>query len=204
MYDESGVPLLAWGALVGGDRGWKGDGEARFGRLRSLVPRSVSIKTLFHSSCRLLHLATLRPLGVRCGRQVSGTKRVLVTSLNFAFSAVLLFILVSISDALLHPSYSNPPSHYGALAKEVRGSSAPGRGNPRNEQVLIASNIIQAHLIRESWGPSLIRLVEILGPDNVYVSIYENDSGPSTKEALYDLRARIPCTSPDHAMGTHY
>lgn len=203
MDDESGVPLLTWGALVGGDRGWKGDGKARFGCLRSLVPRSVSMKTLFHSSCRFLHLATLRPLGVRCGRQVSGMKKVLVTSLNCALSAVLLFVLVSISDALLHPSYSNPPSHYGVLAKEVRGSSVPGRGNPRNEQVLIASNIIQAHLIKGSWGPSLIRLVEMLGPDNVYVSIYENDSGLSSKEALYDLRARLPCASLDHAMGTH-
>lgn len=193
MEEESGIPLLRQDSPFRRDCNSDVVCEGAPRRRRGLVLQSLPVKRLVFSSSRLLRLATLRPLGVRCGNPASGSRRALILLLNCTVPAIFILVVVSISDALLHPSYSSPPAHYRTLENGVYRGSAPGRGNPRNEQVFIASNIIQADLIRNSWGPSLIRLVELLGPDNVFVSIYENDSGPSTKEALDDLGSRLQC-----------
>ena len=36
-------------------------------------------------------------------------------------------------------------------------------------------------------------LIDIIGPQNAYLSVYENDSGPETKEALQELAAKVKC-----------
>jgi hypothetical protein len=41
----------------------------------------------------------------------------------------------------------------------------------------------------------LVELVELLGEDNVYLSIYENDSGSGTKNALHELKEKVNCKS---------
>lgn len=107
--------------------------------------------------------------------------------------AFIAFILGSLLNGILRPSYSNPPQHYKELAERVRSSSQSGRGNLRNEKVFIAANIINEDLIRGSWSASLLSLVELLGQDNVFVSIYENDSGNGTSSALQDLRSQLSC-----------
>lgn len=59
-----------------------------------------------------------------------------------------------------------------------------GRGNVNNEKVYITANIISENLIRGQWGSSLHQLVDLLGKANVFVSIYENDSGQGMQAAL--------------------
>lgn len=65
--------------------------------------------------------------------------------------------------------------------------------------MFIASNIVQEEMIRGPWGRSLLELVDILGEHNVFVSIYENDSGPGTGDALRELAAQLPCPFPPSA-----
>ncbi|OCK97816.1 glycosyltransferase family 69 protein [Cenococcum geophilum 1.58] len=105
------------------------------------------------------------------------------------------FGLLSLLNGLLQPSYMHPPTHYGDLEKDVVESNRNGRGNPNNEKVFIAANIINEELIRGSWGVSLLELVGILGKENVFVSIYENDSGDGTRDALLKLEKELPCNS---------
>ena len=106
---------------------------------------------------------------------------------------VLLFLTLSLVNGLLRPSYMNPPAHYRDLDRNIRESTAPGRGNPNKERVFVAANIINGELVKQSWGASLLEVIDILGPDNVFVSIYENDSGPGTRDALLALRDKLPC-----------
>jgi hypothetical protein len=105
-----------------------------------------------------------------------------------------IFVLLSVLNAVLWPSYMIAPAHYRQLEDRIQTSSAGGRGNPNNEKVYIAANIIHEDLIRETWGSNLLELINILGSDNVFVSIYENDSGNGTRDALLDLQKRLPCT----------
>lgn len=48
-------------------------------------------------------------------------------------------------------------------------------------------------LIKGEWGKRVAQLVNLLGKDNVYLSVYENDSGQKTKDALQGLKARVEC-----------
>lgn len=112
---------------------------------------------------------------------------------NLLGFTILTFILFSLLNGILRPSYSNPPQHYKELAERVESSSHPGRGNLRKEKIFIAANIINEDLIRGSWGVSLLSLIDLLGDENVFVSIYENDSGSGTSSALQDLNSQLPC-----------
>ena len=109
---------------------------------------------------------------------------------------VLLFVL-SVSRAIIFPSYQNPPAHYNVLRDAVIKSTQPGRGNPRGEKVFIAANILQADLIRGAWGSSVLELIDLLGEENVFLSIYENDSGPETAKALGEFREKVKCKHSD-------
>ncbi|EGD88117.1 hypothetical protein H112_04599 [Trichophyton rubrum D6] len=105
------------------------------------------------------------------------------------------FVLVSVVQAILHPSYQRPPEHYAQLQRRILASSGHGRANQKDEKIFIAANIIREDLIRGAWGASLLELVDLLGEDNVFVSVYENDSGKATSEALIELQDKLPCNS---------
>jgi hypothetical protein len=92
---------------------------------------------------------------------------------------ILLTAYIFLTPLLL-PSYVHRPKHYSGT-------------NPNNEKVFIAANIVDEKLIRGAWGQQIVDLVELLGEDNVYLSIYENDSGEGTKSALQELKARVKC-----------
>ncbi|KZF19248.1 glycosyltransferase family 69 protein [Xylona heveae TC161] len=102
------------------------------------------------------------------------------------FSFISLFFLALLAliilTPLLNPSYLHRPAHYVG-------------GNPFNEKVFIAANIVDADLIRGAWGQAVIGLIDELGAENTYLSIYENDSGPETREALAELRQKVKCRS---------
>lgn len=104
------------------------------------------------------------------------------------------FVLVSVVQAILHPSYQRPPEHYAQLQRRILASSGHGRANQKDEKIFIAANIIREDLIRGAWGASLLELVDLLGEDNVFVSVYENDSGKATSEALIELQDKLPCS----------
>jgi mannosyltransferase 1 (CAP59) len=66
--------------------------------------------------------------------------------------------------------------------------------NPHQERVFIAANIVDKDLIKGAWGKALLDLIDIIGPENAFLSIYENDSGSDTKQALEELAAKVKST----------
>ncbi|OCK76269.1 glycosyltransferase family 69 protein [Lepidopterella palustris CBS 459.81] len=127
---------------------------------------------------------------------------------SIILNIVLTFVLVSFLNGILRPSYLNPPARYGELEKRIVDSERDGRGNPGNEKVFIAANILNEELVRGSWGSNLQVLVEILGRENVFVSIYENDGGDGPRDALLELREKLPCNASvvagDHIALTNF
>jgi hypothetical protein len=47
--------------------------------------------------------------------------------------------------------------------------------------------------ITGTWGQTLLKLIHLLGEENVFVSIYENDSGVEGARALAGLQSRLKC-----------
>ncbi|KAM5436033.1 hypothetical protein McanMca71_000218 [Microsporum canis] len=186
-YDAEDVGLLSWREQPSHSRGgsrflqaihsWSPNG------LNSLLRRAE--KTGHHLLSSIGCCSPAR----RGGARLSRTHRLL----RLVGFLVWLFIVVSAAESVFLPSYQTPPKHYADLREKILSSTQPGRGNPGNEKIFIASNIVQEGMIRGPWGSSLIELVDILGEDNVFVSIYENDSGNGTGDALRELAAQLPC-----------
>ncbi|KAJ5739978.1 hypothetical protein N7533_012762 [Penicillium manginii] len=108
----------------------------------------------------------------------------------------VVFLIISalvVLTSIFRPSYTHPPTHYTNLQKSTQKSTAPGRGNPHEQKVFIAASLYDrdGELARGQWGAQLIQLIEFLGAGNVYVSIYENDSGEEGRAALRELEQRI-------------
>jgi hypothetical protein len=101
----------------------------------------------------------------------------------------LAFVLYIFLTPILNPSYTQRPYHYS------------GR-NLRREKVFIAANIVDEELIRGPWGERVVELVDLLGKDNVFLSIYENDSGMGTKTALQELSKKVKCEPHDTHLQT--
>lgn len=87
----------------------------------------------------------------------------------YIFIALLVFLSWQI---FFNASYTNPPPFT----------------LDRHESVYIAANIVDGDLIKGPWGQSLLQLVDLIGKDRVFVSIY---GGPS--DALKELEAKLPC-----------
>lgn len=96
---------------------------------------------------------------------------------------------------LFRPSYTHLPPHYKELQNSMIGSQHPGRGNIHNERVFIAVGLYDkaGDLAGGAWGQGLLDLIELLGANNTFLSIYENDSGPEAAAALHELEQRVPC-----------
>ncbi|EPE28646.1 hypothetical protein GLAREA_09767 [Glarea lozoyensis ATCC 20868] len=77
---------------------------------------------------------------------------------------------------LLNASYTSPPPFT----------------VPAHERVYIAANIIDGDLITGAWGRSLLQLVDLIGKERVFVSIY---GGPT--QALEQLGGMLEC---EHAL----
>jgi hypothetical protein len=96
---------------------------------------------------------------------------------------------------VFRPSYTHLPSHYQELQQSMVQSTSPGRGNIHNERVFIAVGLYDkaGDLARGAWGEGLLNLIELLGANNTFLSIYENDSGPEAETALDEFAQRVPC-----------
>ncbi|KAI4093366.1 MAG: hypothetical protein LQ344_002954 [Seirophora lacunosa] len=93
--------------------------------------------------------------------------------------------------------YSYARHHYRALQKRCEGSKEPGRGNVNNEKVFIAATLYdpEGTLVGNGWGDAVLELVDLLGPQNVHLSVYENDATPQAKAALQRMDAKAQCNS---------
>lgn len=87
----------------------------------------------------------------------------------YVFITLLLFLFAQVT---FNASYTSPPPF----------------DIPSNETVYIAANIVNENLIRGEWGRSLVGLVDLIGKDRVFVSVY---GGP--KAALQELEDMLDC-----------
>ncbi len=97
--------------------------------------------------------------------------------------------------ALLAPSYLRPPAHYRILRSRILQSSESGRANTNKQKVFIAASIYDkgGSLVNGLWGNALLDLINLLGSENVFLSIYENDSGPEGHAALEAYKLKVHC-----------
>jgi len=104
-------------------------------------------------------------------------------------------LVITIVGGTFFPSYARPPPHYQSLREQVRDGWKVGSANTAREKVYIAASIFDpgGELAGGDWAKNVLDLVHILGPENVYLSIYENDSGVEALEALSKLESRVPC-----------
>jgi hypothetical protein len=105
---------------------------------------------------------------------------------TFAAIPVVVILLLLIITAIFRPSYTNLPEHYKILERRCKESKDPGRGNVNNEKVFIAATLYDYNglLLGGEWGDAVEELVQLLGPENVHVSVYENDPDELADAAL--------------------
>ncbi|KAG9246782.1 cryptococcal mannosyltransferase 1-domain-containing protein [Calycina marina] len=101
-----------------------------------------------------------------------------------------LFLLLRKSRRLCRPIFILPTLLV-LLLLQVTFNASYVRGPPfelnTTDTVFIAANIIDGDLINGTWGKSVLELVEIIGKERVFVSIY---GGPS--EALRAFDTKLP------------
>lgn len=127
-------------------------------------------------------------------RRKRGLLRILLCTL-FAVPYLVLFLVLF--DAAFLPSYTHRPPHYNELRRAALASTSPGRANPKNHSVFIATSIYERNgtLTGGAWGRAVLGLIDLLGPQNVYLSLYENNPDPVSKEALRTLRQSVSCNA---------
>lgn len=143
-------------------------------------------------------------------RYFRSTRRRCCQAFLFATTTALVLLIFT---AIFRPSYTRQqyPAAWAPLESSIRHgggetpatywrlppgeagtkTTATGRGNPNNERIFIAANIVNAKLIDQEWGWRVMELMDLLGPENVFLSVFENDSGPDTTRALKLLSQRI-------------
>ncbi len=69
------------------------------------------------------------------------------------------------------------------------------RTNHSIGKVFIAANLYQSEsLLRDgNWARTMIELIDQLGPNNVYLSIFENNSTDATPQLLQDFEKQLKC-----------
>ncbi|OJJ66255.1 hypothetical protein ASPBRDRAFT_138315 [Aspergillus brasiliensis CBS 101740] len=126
------------------------------------------------------------------------TRRIIPRRLGGFLRLIIGFLILLIAlTGMLWPSYTHLPPHYQLLRQQVSRSGITGRGNPRNETVFIAAILYdpEGKLASGRWGHDLLHLVDLLGDENVFLSIYENESGDKGLAALRHLEDQLPCNS---------
>ncbi|MCJ1385247.1 hypothetical protein MMC17_008368 [Xylographa soralifera] len=167
--------------------------------IRALVTRASRLFSRWILG-RFRYRKLLKRLYSSNGYPTSGKRRHLGWAQLLSITKIVAIVLgalivISLLRAIVYPSYQDPPAHYRILRNAVSNSSHPGRGNPNNEKVFIATNMVKEDLIRGAWGKAVLELVTLLGEENVFLSVYENDSGQGTIDALKGLRSSVRCNS---------
>ena len=115
------------------------------------------------------------------------------TLLSYSFFSII--VLIAILGFTFFPSYTHLPPHYAELRARAKSSPSPGIGNPSQQKVFIAASLYDPYgnLASGAWADKVLELIHLLGPENTYLSVYENDSGPKGSAALTSLRDRVTC-----------
>lgn len=108
------------------------------------------------------------------------------------FSVPYLLILLVLVTGAFFPSYTIRPPHYDELRKRA---ITTGRANPYNETVFIVASLAEhkGDLTSGAWGKEVLQLIDLLGPENVHLSIYEDNPDPVTKQSLKAFRDEVKC-----------
>lgn len=162
-------------------------------RLLRRVPLLSRLFASTYSGYR--RLKPSRPLLLTSSRPGCYRRLLFRRSCFYLHAVVGIVLALVVLTSIFRPSYTRPPSHYSTLHDAIAQSQVSGRGNLRNERVFIAASLYDrdGNLARGHWGAAVLNLIDILGEDNVFLSIYENDSGPEGKGALRELEAQVPC-----------
>lgn len=141
---------------------------------------------------RLL-LRNTRSIYTRIYRQRGSRGRLLRSSCWISVALVSFTAFLIVFTAIFRPSYSRLPDHYRALQRRCKESNEPGRGNLNNEKVFIAASLYdpEGTLVGGHWGRAVLELVELLGPQNVHLSVYEDDASPQAKAALDSMKTKV-------------
>lgn len=167
----------------------------KFSPTSNSVPRIFSTQ-LWHS--RRLHRKRTHAQSV--ARSSSSRPRHFLDNLIIlSYVLLALFVAAILVTFTLFPSYTTLPPHYKDIVQSVARSTAPGSGNLAQQKVFLAASLYDpgGELTSGAWADNVLQLIHLLGPDNVYLSIYENDSGPEARRALDILRHRVSC---DHTL----
>ena len=114
---------------------------------------------------------------------------------HFCVAFALILVLLASIVSILSPSYTRLPPHYEGLKSRIVASEDDGRANVHNERVFIAASLYdpKGKLLSGAWAQAVVDLVNLLGSQNVFLSIYENDGDQESKSALKKLGERIKC-----------
>ncbi|KAF1357211.1 hypothetical protein EJ07DRAFT_181390 [Lizonia empirigonia] len=154
--------------------------------LSTLRSRLPGVKTLSERAT-YTHLVTPRR------KKRSILRAVYYTIFAFPYFCALLVLIAGI----FFPSYTNRPAHYIDLQQRAANGTAPGRANPYSEKVFIAASLYEdkGQLTSGGWGRSVLQLIDLLGPDNVHLSIYEDNPTEEAKQSLASFRQNVTCKS---------
>ncbi len=154
--------------------------------LRNLSPQVVQWKGRSSKQQLRSHLSSACTFPRRS--LLRAFRRLLV---HIAAFAILLILIAYV----YFPSYTILPHHYERLKEQTETTSRPGRGNLSQQKVFIAATLFDPGglLAGGAWADNVLQLISLLGPDNTFLSIYENDSGPEAQHALSELGTRVPC-----------
>ncbi|CAO2651578.1 Nn.00g041480.m01.CDS01 [Neocucurbitaria sp. VM-36] len=113
------------------------------------------------------------------------------------FSVPYILLLLVLVAGIFFPSYTTRPAHYKELRQRALKATTPGRGNPYNEKIFIAAALSEekGHLTSGAWGRAVLQLVDLLGPENVHLSVYEDNTDAETKVSLTQFRRQANCNA---------
>lgn len=152
--------------------------------LSTLSSRLPGMKTL-SDRATYTHLVTPR-------RRKRSLLRALYYTL-FAFPYLCAFLVLVAGT--FFPSYTHRPAHYIDLQQRAANGTDPGRANPHGEKVFIAASLYEGEgqLTSGAWGRSVLDLIDLLGPDNVHLSVYEDNPTEAAKQSLASFRKNVTC-----------
>lgn len=155
--------------------------------LRYIPPRLRNILIRF----KLQQRRAKRPVP-RHSRSIQALQRRICFSLWVALSVLCILVFLT---AIFRPSYTKLPKHYQKLKGQILQTRNGGRGNLDNQKIFIATSIYDRNgrLAGGAWGQAILDLIDILGNNNVYLSIYENDGGDEAKSALKRFETEVRC-----------
>jgi hypothetical protein len=152
--------------------------------LTTFSARLPGVKTL-SDRATYTHLVTPRR------RKRSVLRIVYYTVFSFPYFCAFLVLVAGI----FFPSYTHRPAHYVELQQRAAASTEPGRANPYSEKVFIAASLYEdkGQLTSGAWGRQVLQLIDLLGPDNVHLSIYEDNPTVEAKQSLDSFRKNVTC-----------